>query len=672
MKKQLLFLPTLALALAGVIHVLIAPDHFNHAPAHGLFFGLAGGAQALWSIVMIWTLRRGAPTALWWALGAALSGGLVILWTLTQTLAIPFADAPEPVDAPLVATKLLELMAFTVLLGSAYSTPVNRAGRLLIGSALIGGGLLWGGGLLAAPLLPDVGHNHAGHDHSAPAALSSGYTGTSGYFSIVNAGRVPDALIRAEADAAPTVTLHETAVVNDIAVMRLQDRLMLAPHTRVEFSPGGGHLMIEDLREALYAGDVVNITLHFESGKQVQVPFVVLDEAPTARLNFWDIEDFQISNAWVRATVTASGTTTVESGSYAWQLPVGFPIPRVPADNPMTAEKVELGRYLFYDVRLSGSGTLACASCHFQERAFTDGRALPIGATGDVHPRNSMTLTNSAYSATLTWANPNLLVLERQIPIPMFGEHPVEMGITGYEDEVLARFRADARYPQMFSAAFPQDADSITFRNITLALSSFTRTLISGSAPYDQYLRGDDAALSGSAKRGMALFLSEGLECHHCHTGFNFTLSTVSANSTFDDRPFFNTGLYNIAGTGAYPPGNTGIHEITNEPQDMGRFRPPTLRNIALTAPYMHDGSIATLEEVLQFYADGGRVTHTGEYAGDGRANPNKSGLVAGFTLTEQESADLLAFLQSLTDQQFITDPRFSDPFAPDQAAAGG
>jgi cytochrome c peroxidase len=161
----------------------------------------------------------------------------------------------------------------------------------------------------------------------------------------------------------------------------------------------------------------------------------------------------------------------------------------------------------------------------------------------------------------------------------------------------------------------------------------------------------------------MDMFFSERFECHHCHTGFNFTLSTVTASSTFDDFPFFNTGLYNVAGTGAYPDGNTGIHEITNAATDMGRFRPPTLRNIALTAPYMHDGSVATLRDVLQIYMDGGRQIVDGDYAGDGRANPYKSGLVPGFTLTDGEIVDLLAFLNSLTDETFISDPRFSDPF---------
>jgi len=348
---------------------------------------------------------------------------------------------------------------------------------------------------------------------------------------------------------------------------------------------------------------------------------------------------------------------------WTWHLPPGVPPPPVPAANPMTPEKFELGRYLFYDKRLSGNGTQACASCHQQQRAFTDGRPRSIGSTGEEHPRNAQSLTNVAWNATFTWANPLLTELEQQILIPLFGEFPVEMGVVGKEQLVLDRLRADARYRQMFAAAFPGERDPITWKNIVYALATFTRGLISFNSPYDRYLAGDERALSPSALRGMRLFFSEALECHHCHTGFNLSASTTFSGAAFIERPFFNTGLYNIDGKGAYPPDNEGVKEVTNDPLDMGRFRPPTLRNVALTAPYMHDGSIATLEEVIRFYERGGRRIARGPYAGDGRLSPLKSGLVSGFRLTDQERRDLLAFLESLTDESFITDPRYSDPF---------
>ncbi|MEM6528873.1 MAG: MbnH family di-heme enzyme [Chloroflexota bacterium] len=351
---------------------------------------------------------------------------------------------------------------------------------------------------------------------------------------------------------------------------------------------------------------------------------------------------------------------------YAWKLPPGFPVPYVPADNPMTEAKVELGRYLFYDTQLSGNNTMSCASCHLPELAFTDGVALPVGSTGESHVRNSQTLTNIAYNSTFTWASPVLTEVERQIVIPLFGEFPVEMGITGNEAVVLERLREDPLYPFLFANAFPEAEDPLTYQHIVQSLSSFVRTMISGDSPYDRFVyQGNYEALSESALRGMDMFLSEQFECHHCHGGFNFTLSTRHANTTFEEQPFFNTGLYNIDGEGAYPRGNTGIFEVTGRPEDMGRFRPPTLRNVELTAPYMHDGSMATLEEVIRFYADGGRVIEAGPNAGDGRDNPFKSGFVPGFEITDQEMEDMLNFLHSLTDETFTTDPDFSDPFTP-------
>lgn len=368
-------------------------------------------------------------------------------------------------------------------------------------------------------------------------------------------------------------------------------------------------------------------------------------------------------------TEPAAGTYQVAApdapaDTYPWNLPPGFPLPYVPPDNPMTLAKVELGRQLFYDQRLSVDATMACASCHFQHLAFSDGKATPHGATGDALTRNSPGLANVAYYSTLTWANPVLTDLERQILIPMFSEFPIEMGITGHEAEVLARFQQDQAYQQLFAAAFPNTPDPFTWDHIAKALASFTRALISADSPYDRFQAGEIAALSAAALRGMDMFLSEELECHHCHGGFNFTGSTRQRTTVFVETPFHNTGLYNLDGQGAYPANNSGVAAISNRPDDMGRFRAPSLRNVALTAPYMHDGSVATLEAVIRQYEAGGRVISSGPYAGDGRRSPLKSGLVSGFTLTDQERADLIAFLEALTDHTFITDPRFSDPFS--------
>jgi cytochrome c peroxidase len=349
---------------------------------------------------------------------------------------------------------------------------------------------------------------------------------------------------------------------------------------------------------------------------------------------------------------------------WQWDVPANVPLPAVPADNPMSEAKFQLGRHLFYDRRLSGNATQACASCHVQAFAFTDGARRSTGSTGDRHPRNAQALVNVAWNSTYTWVNPTLTEIEQQLQIPMFGEFPVEMGITGHEDDVLGRFAADVRYQQMFAEAFPDEPGPINWKNVVYALATFTRGLTSFDSPYDRYLAGDATAMSPSALRGMQMFLSEDQACHHCHTGFNLTASTTYSGATFSETLFFNTGLYNLDGKGAYPPDNQGVKEVSNDPVDMGRFRPPTLRNVALTAPYMHDGSMDTLGEVIRFYERGGRKIESGEYAGDGRLSPLKNGLVAGFEITAAQRQDLIAFLTSLTDQRFITNPRFGDPFA--------
>lgn len=338
--------------------------------------------------------------------------------------------------------------------------------------------------------------------------------------------------------------------------------------------------------------------------------------------------------------------------AYTWDLPEHFPRPNVPDDNPMSAAKVELGRYLFYDTRLSVDGSTACATCHQQDLAFTDGRALSVGATGDLTPRSAMSLINVAYNARQTWANTILVKLEDQALVPLFNEEPVEMGLSGREDVVLKMLAVDARYPGLFAKAFGGDADPISISNITKAIAAFERSIISGRSPYDRYIAGDASALSESEVRGMDLFFSEQLECFHCHGGFNFTDSSVHGTDDIFTLAFHNTGLYNVDGTGGYPPDNQGIYEFTGNPLDIGFFKAPTLRNIAVTAPYMHDGSIETLEEVLDHYAAGGRVP-----------NPNTSEFVPGFVLTDDERTDVLAFLESLTDEAALTDPRWSDPF---------
>ena len=350
---------------------------------------------------------------------------------------------------------------------------------------------------------------------------------------------------------------------------------------------------------------------------------------------------------------------------YDWNLPEWTPKPVVPDNNPMTAQKVELGRHLFYEPRLSITGEYSCASCHKQSLAFTDGRKVALGSTNEAHPKNSMGLANVAYSPVLTWANPLMTSLENQALIPIFGEHPVEMGMVGQEQQMIEWMQQDLKYRQMFESAF-NEAQPVNISNLTKAIASFQRSLVSFKSPYDRYrYEGDTNAISAAAKRGEKLFNSERMECFHCHSGINFSDSIQHENLAFTETAFHNTGLYNIDGEGSYPPENIGVKEITQEESDMGRFKAPSLRNIALTAPYMHDGSVATLREAIAHYQAGGRTITEGEYAGVGSANPYKSGFVKGFEITESEIDDLIAFLESLTDSEFIFNPDYSDPNLP-------
>lgn len=366
--------------------------------------------------------------------------------------------------------------------------------------------------------------------------------------------------------------------------------------------------------------------------------------------------------------VSAAGVT--QPSGYVWSIPDWLPPPPVPADNPMTAEKVELGRHLFYDARLSLDGRTACASCHEQARAFTDGRALALGAFGTTGHRNAMALANVGYSPALTWANPHLRRLEFQALLPMFGQEPMEMGLAGKEEAVFSRLAADPVYDRLFPAAFPERRGAIDLYTVTRALAAFERTLISADSPYDRFKYGGDAnALSASGKRGEELFFSHRLECYHCHAGFNFTDTFATSKSAIDEIAFHNTGLYNLDAGGSYPAFGEGVVQFSGKPEQTGAFRTQSLRNVALTAPYFHDGSAASLDEVIDHYAAGGRTLELASGRSVGAANPYKDSLVGGFRLTESERSDLIAFLRSLTDETFVSNPAFSDPWPVDHPA---
>jgi cytochrome c peroxidase len=334
------------------------------------------------------------------------------------------------------------------------------------------------------------------------------------------------------------------------------------------------------------------------------------------------------------------------AGAYVWRLPPGFPPPAVPADNPMSAEKVALGRRLFFETRLSSTGHYSCSSCHRPELAFTDGRAHALGATGESMRRGVMSLTNVAYNPAFTWGSTKVRSLESQMRQPLFNEHPVEMGLTGDGGSAVNAISLDPTYGAQFAAAFSGAA--VSMDHIVKAIAAFERTLISGRSPFDRYVFDDDReAMPESAKRGMALFYSARVGCAQCHSGLNFSGPMVFEGHAVNEASFANTGLYDTDGRGSYPQSDRGLIEVTHRAADMGKFRVPTLRNVALTAPYMHDGSLSSLEEVLDHYVRGGHK------------NPLRDSRVRAFVLSAAERTDLLAFLASLSDREFVENPEF-------------
>ncbi|WP_174296305.1 cytochrome-c peroxidase [Sphingomonas bacterium] len=305
---------------------------------------------------------------------------------------------------------------------------------------------------------------------------------------------------------------------------------------------------------------------------------------------------------------------TAAAPPWEWGSPVGLRPPRVPADNPMSVAKVELGRRLFYDADLLIDGTMACATCHEQHRAFADGNATHAGVHGDPGRRNVPGLANVAWLRSLTWGDSRITSLETQAAVPVIGKTPIEMGMAGEEAEIARRQSRDSCYPAMFTRAFP-GSDTIDFAHVAKALAAFERTLVSFDTPYDAYARGDLSAMSAEAVAGSKLFDSD---CRSCHSGPLLT-----------DQKFHRMG--------STPGSDAGLGEITRRTKDIGRFRSPSLRNVELTGPYFHDGSAKTIADAIRLHP------HT--------AN-----------LYDAQVAQITAFLKSLTDRRFVTNTRYSLP----------
>jgi cytochrome c peroxidase len=258
-----------------------------------------------------------------------------------------------------------------------------------------------------------------------------------------------------------------------------------------------------------------------------------------------------------------------------------------------------------------------------------------------------MSLANVAYQMPLTWGDTAMRELEAQALVPMLGEHPVEMGLTGHEAEVLARLRTLPRYRQLVAAAYPDEREPLTLTHVTNALAAFQRTLLSGNSAYDRARRGNTAALSESARRGYAAFFSDKLECYQCHGGMFFSNTTDYEGRVFTPRVAAQN-LYGQDKCGGPPSPTSDVHGLALSYDERNRIKAPTLRNIGVTGPYMHDGTYATLDEMMDHYGKSGQAT---------------SAFKANCSLPAQDKADLIAFLRSLTDEEFLANPKHADPW---------
>ena len=295
--------------------------------------------------------------------------------------------------------------------------------------------------------------------------------------------------------------------------------------------------------------------------------------------------------------------------------PLGLPPVSFPAENPYTVEKAELGRLLYFDKRLSADASVSCASCHDPKFAFTDGAATSTGIKGQKGGRSAPTIINRAYTLAQFWDG-RAATLEEQAKGPM--ANPIEMGNT--HDAIVTNLKNVAGYRPLFEKAF--GTAEIDIERVAMAIACFERTVFSGNAPYDKYKRGIKTAMTSAQVRGMTVFF-EKAKCDRCHEGANFTLN-----------------MYANLGVGADKPDpDVGRYAVTKNPAHWGQFKTPTLREIEKTGPYMHDGSLKTLEDVVEFYDKGGIP------------NKNLDANMKPLKLTAQEKKDLVEFMKALSGE---------------------
>jgi cytochrome c peroxidase len=310
--------------------------------------------------------------------------------------------------------------------------------------------------------------------------------------------------------------------------------------------------------------------------------------------------------------------------------PYKFPLFPKGEDKNITEEGIKLGRHLFYEPMLSGDGTMSCATCHIQEDGFSDKRRFSIGIDGSIGERQAMPIINVAWMTKLFWdGSANGVQAQALVPV----ENPIEM--KAHWHIVVEDLKKSDLYIQMFDDAFP--GEEITKDLAANAIAQFEKTIISSTSKFDKFLKGQ-YQLTEKELRGYDLFFSEQADCFHCHSGALIT-----------DLEFHNNGL-DLVHT------DLGLELVTGNPNDRGKFKTPTLRNISYTAPYMHDGRFATLDEVIEFYSSEVKISATidplMEFATNG-----------GVQMSEQQKEELKSFLLLFNDEEFLNNPDFKSPF---------
>lgn len=355
----------------------------------------------------------------------------------------------------------------------------------------------------------------------------------------------------------------------------------------------------------------------------------------------------------VAATPELTGTIPASFGLTVSDMrELGFdvlPAVQMPPDNPISPAKVELGKLLFFDPRMSNNSAVSCATCHQPQQGWGDGIDISFGYTNAPHWRNTQTILNSVFHPKLFWAGESLS-LEAQAKSAWTGALAQNLDSSLAEE----RLRQMPAYVERFEEVF--GAKSPTFADALRAVAAFESTIVSENVPFDAWMRGDEDALSDSAKRGMELFVGKA-RCSACHSGPLFTNQSYHAlgvpeNPKFETDPMRQIALrYQHRARGVAEEeyrkadGDLGLFYTTKQEQDKGKFRTPTLREVAQTGPYMHNGVFKTLEEVVRFYNEGGGET------------PNKSPLMAPLGLTDAEITDLVAFMEALTGDPVIVEP---------------